>query len=167
MRLLGLLHYLLWAVAGVSPGIVLYITTCVCSLTTYILRCWQALILHHRIIPLKIMEAIKKKFAEESPEDKKTRQRNLVLPSVGCLAICTAMVVIGNSHIRKVVLNKFWYTTLFLNFSRVLKDLIWTDQIRSKNHYFNDLDLILDQHLSRWSWSDLRSFLRMIWSEMI
>ena len=46
---------------------------------------------------------------------------------------------------------------------------IWSEQIRSdqKNHYFSDLDLISDQYLSQWSWSDLRSFLRMIWSEMI
>ena len=53
------------------------------------------------------MEAIKKKFADESPEDKKTRQKNLVLPSIGCLVICIAMVVIGNSHIRKVSLNRY------------------------------------------------------------
>ena len=52
------------------------------------------------------MEAIKKKFADESPEDKKTRQKNLVLPSIGCLVICIAMVVIGNSQIGKVSLNK-------------------------------------------------------------
>ena len=55
------------------------------------------------------MEAIKKKFADESPEDKKTRQKNLVLPSIGCLVICIAMVVIGNSHIRKVSLNRYRY----------------------------------------------------------
>ena len=52
------------------------------------------------------MEAIKKKFADESPEDKKTRQKNLVLPSIGCLVICIAMVVIGNNQIGKVSLNK-------------------------------------------------------------
>ena len=78
---------------------------------------------------------------------------------------------------RRGMKYKIWYGNFDKNCSRhksdciliprVLKDLIWTDQIRSKNHYFNDLDLILDQHLSRWSWSDLRSFLRMIWSEMI
>ena len=53
------------------------------------------------------MEAIKKKFADESPEDKKTRQKNLVLPSIGCLVICIAMVVIGNSNTRKVSLNRY------------------------------------------------------------
>ncbi len=31
---------------------------------------------------------------------------------------------------------------------RVVTDLIGTDQIRSKNHFFGDLDLILDQILS-------------------
>ena len=55
------------------------------------------------------MEAIKKKFADESPEDKKTRQKNLVLPSIGCLVICIAMVVIGNSKKRKFSLNRYCY----------------------------------------------------------
>ena len=42
-----------------------------------------------------------------------------------------------------------------------------SDQIRSKDHYSKDLDLISDQYSISWSWSDLRSFFNMIWSKMI
>ena len=79
------------------------------------------------IIPLK-MEAIKKKFAEESPEDKKTRQKNLVLPSVGCLAICTAMVVIGNQAFSGGSINLGGWK----NLSGQIKNsgqLMWADKI--------------------------------------
>ena len=41
-----------------------------------------------------------------------------------------------------------WDETISAIKTRVVTDLIGTDQIRSKNHFFGDLDLILDQILS-------------------
>ena len=41
------------------------------------------------------MKDLKKKYGEESREDKKNRHKKLFLPSVISLAICIAMVIVG------------------------------------------------------------------------
>ena len=41
------------------------------------------------------MKDLKKKYGEESREDKKNRHKKLFLPSVISLAVCIAMVIVG------------------------------------------------------------------------
>merc|ERR1712150_198068 len=47
----------------------------------------------------KDMEGLKKKYGEESREDKKNRHRKLFLPSVVSLSVCIAMVIVGYQYI--------------------------------------------------------------------
>ena len=53
------------------------------------------------------MKDLKKKYGEESREDKKNRHKKLFLPSVISLAICIAMVIVG-----KVIYIKFSHSNL-------------------------------------------------------
>ena len=41
------------------------------------------------------MDNLKQKYGNESPEDRKKRRKSLVLPNVGTLAICIAMLAVG------------------------------------------------------------------------
>ena len=41
------------------------------------------------------MDALKQKYGNESPEDRKKRKKSLVLPNIGTLAICIAMLAVG------------------------------------------------------------------------
>ena len=41
------------------------------------------------------MDALKQKYGNESPEDRKKRKKSLVVPNIGTLAICIAMLAVG------------------------------------------------------------------------
>ena len=65
------------------------------------------------------------------------------------------------------ITNVFGWLNVIQWMIRELSDQIIVRSDQIKDHYFGDLELILDQLFREWSWSDLRSFLRMIWSDMI
>jgi hypothetical protein len=44
------------------------------------------------------MDAVKKRFGEESPEDKKKRKKSMICPNIFNLALCIAMVVVGAQY---------------------------------------------------------------------
>ena len=44
------------------------------------------------------MDSMKERFGNESPEDKQKRKKQLVLPNVGTLAVCIAMLAVGLSY---------------------------------------------------------------------
>jgi len=41
------------------------------------------------------MDGLKQKYGNESPEDRKKRKKSLVVPNIGTLAICIAMLAVG------------------------------------------------------------------------
>ena len=41
------------------------------------------------------MDALKQKYGNESPDDRKKRKKSLVVPNIGTLAICIAMLAVG------------------------------------------------------------------------
>ena len=49
----------------------------------------------------KDMEGLKKKYGEESREDKKNRHRKFFFPSVVSFSVCIAMVIVGKAILLK------------------------------------------------------------------
>ena len=70
------------------------------------------------------MKDLKKKYGEESREDKKNRHKKLFLPSLLSLAVCIAMVIVGKirynnrpnllAHILLIII--FFFSDLLLGY---------------------------------------------------
>jgi len=61
-------------------------------------RVWRNFVKDLSRNTLTKMDSMKQKFGNESPEDKQKRKKQLVLPNIGTLAVCIAMVAVGVSY---------------------------------------------------------------------
>ena len=64
------------------------------------------------------MDALKQKYGNESPDDRKKRKKSLVVPNIGTLAICIAMLAVGiqyndEEECKGKVTSQFTYYTQY------------------------------------------------------